>query len=91
MSTSTQVGLTALTQAVADISAAVANAGNAIAQAVADFAATGSNSEDPAVQTLAANIETQVAALNTATGNLNAALTPPAGTVASSQVKKSIL
>jgi len=64
MSTSTTTGLTALTQAVSDLIAAVSTetdnvntAITAISNAVAELG----QSEDPQVQTLAANIEAQVA------------------------------
>jgi hypothetical protein len=81
-------GLAALAQAVTDLTTAVANETNdvnaattAIATAVAELA----NSEDPQVQTLAQNIEAQVALINTANGNLAtaAASIPPAPAPAS--------
>ena len=62
-------GLTALTTAVADLTAAVSAATTELASLSAQLTAL--NSEDPQVQTLAAQIETQV-------GNLKAAVTPPA-------------
>ena len=84
MSTVTATGLTALTQAVSDLTTAVATetsnvaaASSAISEAVAEL----QGSEDTQVQALAEQIESQVALINTANGNLQtatASLAPPA-------------
>jgi len=79
---STNTGLTALQQAVTDETSAVSAAVTEIQSLASQIAALSTNSEDPAVATLAAQLETQVAALNAA---VSAASTPPA---VSAQVKK---
>lgn len=85
-------GLDALTKAVADLTTAVntetANV-NAATVAIANAVGQLSTSEDPQVQNLAAQIEQQVALINTANDNLSTAVgtlpappappTPPAG------------
>jgi chromosome segregation ATPase len=72
MATNPLPGLTALTQAVSDLTAAISAAATEIGDAVASL----QSSEDPQVQTAAAAIETQVTALQTATASLQAALNP---------------
>lgn len=73
MATSTGAGLAALDQSVLDLTAAVMNETsnvNAATTAIASAVAALGSSEDPAVQAQAQLIETQVAAINSANGNL---------------------
>lgn len=80
----TNTGLTALQQAVTDETSAVAAAVAEIQSLATQLAGLTANSEDPAVAALAAQLETQVAALNAAV----AAATAPAAPVATPEVKK---
>jgi phage shock protein A len=78
-------GLAALTQADADLAAAItANTTEttAVVAAIAALSAqlTALNSEDPQVATIAADLETKVAALTANTTALTAAIAPPAST-----------
>jgi hypothetical protein len=81
MGTANQAGLQALTQADADILSALNDNTTATAAATAEIAAlsqqlSGLNSEDPAVASIAADLETKVAALKVNTAALVAATAP---------------
>ena len=82
MSTNVNAGLAALQQADADLAFAITANTASTTQLVADVATLSSqlsaiNSEDPAVQTIAADLETKVAALQANTAALTAAVKPP--------------
>lgn len=82
------VGIANLTQAVTDLTTAVTSETadvSAAATAIAAVVTQLQNNEDPQVVALAAQIEAQVALINTANGNIvtaTSSLTPPTGTVA---------
>ena len=79
MSTTTGAGLTALQQADTDLAAAV-TANTAATQAVLTeiqtLTAELASNEDPAVQTIATDIESKITALQASTASLTAAVAP---------------
>ena len=80
MSTNVNAGLAALQQADTDLAAAV-TANTAETQAaltdIQELTAELASNEDPAVQNIAADIETKISALQASTAALTAAVTPP--------------
>jgi hypothetical protein len=93
MSTTVNAGLAALQQADSDLAVAVTANTTATQAALADIQTLltelGTN-EDPAVQSLAADIETKITALQASTSALSAAVAPPTTgtTAASAEAKK---
>jgi hypothetical protein len=93
MSSTVNAVLVALQQADSDLAAAVTANTTATQGALADIATLVgelASNEDPAVQSLAADIETKITALQASTSALSAAVAPPTtgATAASAEVKK---
>jgi len=79
MASSTNQGLAALQQVDSDLAQAVTDNTTAVNEAVADIEQFLANtSEDATVGSIAADLETKIAALKSATSALSTAVTPPA-------------
>jgi chromosome segregation ATPase len=88
MSSTVNAGLAALQQADSDLAAAVTANTTATQEALADIqtlTAELASNEDLAVQTIAADLESKISALQASTAALAAAVTPPAAPSSAAQ------